>query len=82
MAEQLSFTSLDTSQALTVQINADSFTEPSETFSAGLSRAFLADVAGGQAINLTNQESSRLILNPDSAMVTIDDDDGIYFFLP
>ena len=76
MAQQLSFTSLDTSQALTVQIDADSFTELNETFSAVLSSVFLADVAGGQSIDLTDQESSRLILNPNSAMVTIDDDDG------
>ena len=78
VAQELSFTSFQTSQALNVQINSDSFTELSETFSAVLSSVFLANTAGGPAISLSSLESDRLIRNPDSATVTILDDDGVF----
>ena len=63
-------------QDLTVQILADDFTEFNETFTAVLSSVFLARTAGGAAIELTDQERGRLIINPDTATVNILDDDG------
>ena len=63
-------------QDLTVQIQADDFTEFNETFTAVLSSVFLARTAGGAAIELTDQERGRLIINPDTATVNILDDDG------
>ena len=77
MAQQLSFTNTDRMQTLTVQITSDSFTELNETFSAELSSVFLATEAGGPAIVLSDQERDRLILDPDTANVTILDDDGM-----
>ena len=63
-------------QDLTVQILSDDFAEFNETFMAVLSSVFLAHIAGGAAIELTDQERARLILNPDTATVNILDDDG------
>ena len=63
-------------QDLTVQIQADDFTEFNETFTTVLSSVFLARTAGGAAIELTDQERGRLIINPDTATVNILDDDG------
>ena len=81
MAQQLPFTNADRMQDLTIGIVSDSFTELNETFSVELSSVFLATEAGGPAIVLSDQESARLILDPDTADVTILDDDGmqIYF---
>ena len=81
MAQQLPFTNADRMQDLTIGIVSDSFTELNETFSVELSSVFLATEAGGPAIVLSNQESARLVLDPDTADVTILDDDGmqIYF---
>ena len=76
VAQQLSFTNIERNRDLTVQIASDVFTEFSETFSVLLSSAFLANTAGGPAIDLSDQESARLVLNPDSADVTILDDDS------
>ena len=76
VAQQLSFTNIERNHDLTVQIVSDAFTEFNETFSAILSSAFLANAAGGPAITLSDQESARLVLNPDTANVTILDDDG------
>ena len=42
-------------QDLTVQILSDDFTEFNETFTAVLSSVFLADTAGGAAIELINR---------------------------
>ena len=64
-------------QDLTIQITSDNFTELNEIFFAELSSVFLANEAGGPAINLSDQESARLILDPDTANVTILDDDGM-----
>ena len=64
-------------QDLTIQITSDGFTELNETFSVELSSVFLATEAGGPAIVLSDQESARLILDPDTADVTILDDDGM-----
>ena len=81
MAQQLPFTNADRMQDLTIGIVSDSFTELNETFSVELSSVFLATEADGPAIDLSPQESARLILDPDTADVTILDDDGmqIYF---
>ena len=66
-------------QDLTIPITSDDFTELNETFFAELLSVFLATEAGGQAIDLSPQESARLILDPDAANVTILDDDGMQF---
>ena len=76
VAQQLSFTNIERNRDLTVQILQDEFTEFSETFSALLSSPFLANIAGGPAIHLSDQESARLVLNPDTADVTNLDDDS------
>ena len=76
VAQQLSFTNIERNRDLTVQIGSDAFTEFSETFSAILSSAFLANTAGGPAIDLSDQESAHLLLNPDIVDVTILDDDS------
>ena len=76
MAQSVSFTNTDRSQNVLVTINEDSFTEFSETFSATLSSVFIATMADGQAIPLSAQELSRLILRPNIADITILDDDG------
>ena len=76
VAQQLSFTNIERNRDLTVQIASDVFTEFSESFSALLSSAFLANTAGGPAIDLSDQENARLVLHPDSAVVTILDDDS------
>ena len=60
-----------------VQILPDNFTEFNETFTAVLSSVFLARTVGGVAIELTDQESARLVRDPDTATVNILDDDGI-----
>ena len=80
--QSISFTILNNNQSFNVQLRADGFIEMSETFFALLTSAFLAEVAGGDAIDISDQESARLILNPDTANVTILDDDGnqFYFF--
>ena len=64
-------------QDLTILIVTDNFTELDETFSAELLSVFLATEAGGPAIDLSDQERARLILDPDTADVTILDDDGM-----
>jgi hypothetical protein len=74
--QTISFTNADRIRDLTVQILSDGFTEFNETFTAILSSVFLAGTAGGAAIELTDQESARLIINPDIATVDILDDDG------
>ena len=66
-------------QDLTIEIVSDSFTELNETFSAELLSVFLATEAGGSAIDLSDQERARLILDPDTADVIILDDDGMQF---
>ena len=76
MDQTISFTSANRIQDLTVQILSDNFTEFNENFTAVLSSVFLADTAGGAAIELTDQERARLIVNPDVAIVNILDDDG------
>ena len=76
MDQTISFTSANRLQDLTIQILSDDFTEFNETFIAILSSVFLADTAGGAAIELTDQERARLIVNPDLATVDILDDDG------
>ena len=76
MDQTISFTSANRMQDLTFQILSDDFTEFNETFIAVLSSVFLADTAGGAAIELTDQERARLIVNPDTATVDILDDDG------
>ena len=76
MDQTISFTSGNRMQDLTVQILSDDFTEFNETFMAVLSLVFLADTAGGAAIELTDQERASLIVNPDMAIVNILDDDG------
>ena len=81
MAQQLPFTNADRMQDLTIGIVSDSFTELNETFSAELSSVFLATEASGPAIVLSNQESARLILNPDTADVTILDDNGMQIYV-
>ena len=52
-----------------------------ETFSLELLSVFLATEAEGQAIDLSDQERDRLILDPDAANVTILDDDGMQLHL-
>ena len=74
--QSISFTSADRIQDLTVQITPDDFTEFNETFTAVLRSVFLARTAGGVAIELTGQESARLVRDPDTATVNILDDDG------
>ena len=76
MDQTISFSSANRVQDFTVQILSDDFTECNETFIALLSSVFLADTAGGAAIELTDQESARLIVNPGLATVDILDDDG------
>ena len=77
MEQSISFTSANTIQDITVGIVNDPFTELNETFSAVLTSVFLARAAGGAAIDLSDQESARLIRDPDTANVNILDDDGI-----
>ena len=79
VTQQLPFTNTDRMQDLTVQIVSDGFTELNETFSVELSSVFLATESGGPAIVLSDQESARLILDPDAADVTILDGDGMQF---
>ena len=76
--QSISFTldSANKIQNLTVQIVPDFFTELNETFSAVLSSVFLTCTTGGAAIDLSDQERARLILNSDTATVNILDDDG------
>ena len=74
--QSISFTSSNRDRDLTVQITPDNFTELSENFTAVLTSVFLSRTAGGVAIELTDQERVRLILNPDTATVNILDDDG------
>ena len=74
--QSLSFTSANRNQDLTVQITKDDFTEFNENFTAVLTSVFLSHTAGGVAIELTDQERARLILNPDTATINILDDDG------
>lgn len=75
VAQSVSFSNVNKRDVL-VTITSDSIIEFDETFSAILSSAFLATVDGGQAIPLSNQELSRLILSPDVANITILDDDS------
>ena len=74
--QPFSFTAANRLQDFTVHIVSDDFTELNESFSAVLTSVFLARTAGGAAIDLSDQERARLILNPDTASVTIRDDDG------
>ena len=76
MDQTISFTSANTMQDLSVQILSDDFTEFNETYTAVLSSVLLAITAGGAAIELTDQERARLIVNPDTATINILDDDG------
>ena len=77
MEQSITFTTSDRYWNLTVQITPDIFTELNETFTTVLSSVLLTHIAGGVAIELTDQERARLILNPDAATVNILDDDGI-----
>ena len=81
MAEVFSFTNTERNQNLTVQVVSDSFKEFNETFSATLESVFLAHATNGQALVLSDQEAARLVLNPDSASITILDDDGTLIFI-
>ena len=74
--QSISFTTANAMQNLPVQIVPDDFTELNESFSAVLTSVFLARTAGGAAIDLSDQERARLIRSPDTANVTILDDDG------
>ena len=83
--QSISFTSANRIQDLTVGIVNDSFTELNEAFSAVLTSVFLARAAGGAAIDLSDQERARLIRDPDTANVTILDDDSnscIHSYIP
>ena len=73
------FTNANRIQYLTVQILSDDLidSEIYETFTVVLSSAFLAGTAGGAAIEQTNQERDRLIINPNIATIKILDVDGI-----
>ena len=73
--QSISFTSAN--RDLTVQITSDNFTELNETFSAVLTSVFLSRTAGGVALELTDQESARLVRDSHTATVNILDDDGI-----
>ena len=75
------FTNANRNQNLTLQILSDDLTEVYETFMAVLSSVFLAGTAGGAAIEQTNQERDRLIINPKIATVKILDDDGISLWI-
>ena len=79
VAQAFSFTNSDRNQDLSINIVSDGFTEYNETFSATLDSVFLATQASGQPLLLSDQERDRLIRDPDTASVTILDDDGIYF---
>ena len=74
--QSISFTSANSNRDLTVQITSDNFTEFNENFTAVLTSVFLARTAGGVAIKLTEQESTRLVRDLDTATVNILDDDG------
>ena len=74
--QSITFSSANRLHDLTIQILSDNFTEIYESFTAVLSSVFLAETAGGAAIELTDQERARLIVNPDNATVIIRDDDG------
>ena len=79
VAQVVSFTNSNRNEVLIIPILSDTFTEYNETFSAMLDSVFLATQANGQPLDLSNQERARLILDPDTASVTILDDDGMYF---
>ena len=79
VAQAFSFTNSDRNRDLSIDIVSDTFTEYNETFSAMLDSVFLATQANGPQLVLSIQESARLILDPDTASVTILDDDGMYF---
>ena len=74
--QSISFASANNLQGLATQIVNDPFTELNEAFSAVLTSVFFARAAGGAAIDLSDQEKARLIRAPDTANVTILDDDG------
>ena len=76
MDQSIFFTSTNRIQDLPVGIINDNFTEANEAFSAVLSSVFLSRVAGGVAIDLSDQERARLVRDPDTAIVNILDNDG------
>ena len=79
VAQMFFFTNTDRNRDLSIDIISDTFTEYNETFSATLDSVFLATQANGQPLLLSDQERDRLIRDPDTASVTILDDDGMYF---
>ena len=75
--QSITFSSANRLQDLTIQILSDNFTEIYESFTVVLSSVFLAETAGGAAIELSDQERARLIVNPATATVIILDNDGM-----
>ena len=75
METSISFPSIRIRDVL-IGILQDIFKELKEFFRVWLRSLFISRTAGGAPIELTDQESARLILNPDTATVDILDDDG------
>ena len=72
----LSFTSSEGTAGYSVDILQDELTEGQEMFAVSLSGFRIS--LGGMFITLVAQEGGRLSLQPDSASVTIEDDDRKY----
>ena len=73
---QITFTGSNRVSSQTISIFTSSSTEGLEDFSVSLDMVTLLHLNNGSSLYLSEQEKSRLILDPREANITIVDNDG------
>ena len=75
-SSQTNFTAGNQVRSLSIPIISTNSTESSEEFTITLDEVILIYTNNGTAVDLSEQERARLILNPRIANITILDDNG------
>ena len=76
MSSEITFTAVNQVKQLSIPIISTNSTESSEEFTVTLDKVMLVHSNTRITVNVSDQESARLILNPRIANVTILDDNG------
>lgn len=79
MPSQVTFSAGNRVSSETISIISDNATEGSEKFAVTLESVTLILSGNGSALEISNQECTRLVLQPARANITIMDDDGDYY---
>ena len=75
-SSQITFSAVNRVQRLAIPIIYTNSTEISEEFTVTLDEVILINTINRTTVNLSEEESARLILNPRIASITILDDNG------